>query len=160
LDFRLDRTDSDSGIFLRSRDPRQPVPDRVEPAVGHQYDKQQWVAVNTGFEVQIDEFARGSDEERDEHRTGAIYDIPLGPEPGQQQYQRQPALTPGSWHQFEIVVRADTYRVALDGAQVTAFRNTDPFRGQAPTAEASSGYIGLQAYLGQVSFRSVRVRTP
>jgi uncharacterized membrane protein len=159
LDFRLDRTESDSGIFVRSRDPLKPVPDRDDPSVAHQYDKQQWVPVTTGFEVQIDELARGSDEARDEHRTGAIYDIPLGPEPGHQQYARQPALTPGTWHRVEIVVRADTYRVELDGKQTTTFTNTDPLRGLPPTAEASSGYIGLQAYLGQVSFRSVRVRT-
>ena len=37
---------------------------------------------STGFEVQIDEFARGRDGERNEHRTGAIYDISLGPEQG------------------------------------------------------------------------------
>ena len=159
LDFRLDRTDSDSGIFVRFRDPLKPVPDRVDPAVAHQYDKQQWVAVDTGFEVQIDEFARGRDGERNEHRTGAIYDIPLGPEPGQQRYERRAELSAGTWHQFEIVVQDNTYRVALDGAPITTFTNTDPFRGLPPTAEASSGYIGLQAYLGQVSFRSVRVKT-
>jgi uncharacterized membrane protein len=160
LDFKLDRIDSDSGVFVRFLDPLKPVPDRADPAITHPYDKPQWVAVNTGFEVQIDELARGSDEERDEHRTGAIYDIPIGLEPGQQQYQRGSALAPDTWHQLEIAVQKDTYKVSLDGAPSTSFTNTDPTRGLAPRPEASSGYIGLQAYLGRVAFRSVRIRTP
>jgi uncharacterized membrane protein len=159
LDFRLDRIDSDSGVFVRFRDPLGPVPDRDDPAIVHEYERPQWVAVNTGFEVQIDELARGSDEERDEHRTGAIYDIPVGTEPGQQQYEHAEALTPETWHQLEIEVRESTYSVKLDGTQTSRFTNTDSFRGLPPTADASSGYIGLQAFLGQVAFRNVRVRT-
>ena len=160
LDFRLDRIDSDSGVFVRFRDPLKPVPDRVDPAIAHPYDKQQWVAVNTGFEVQIDEFARGSAEKPDEHRTGAIYDIPIGPELGQQQYERGSVLTPDTWHRLEIVVRDNTYRVNLDGMVSTTFTNTDPLRGQPPRPEVSSGYIGLQSFLGRVAFRNVRIRTP
>jgi uncharacterized membrane protein len=158
LDFRLDRIDSDSGVFLRFRDPLKPVPDRDNPASAYDYDRQQWVAVNTGFEVQIDELARGSDGERDEHRTGALYDIPVGTGLGQQQYDRQSALTPGTWHQLEIVVRDNTYGVNLDGRRTTTYTNTDLYRGLPPGPEAPSGYIGLQAYLGQVAFRSVRIR--
>ena len=71
----MDQVDSDSGILVRFRDPLQPVPDRVESAVAYPYDRQQRVAADTGFEVQIDEVARGGDEEKDEHRTGAIYDV-------------------------------------------------------------------------------------
>jgi hypothetical protein len=159
MDFRLDRTDSDSGVFVRFRDPLEPVPDHVDPGTVHLYDRQQWVAANTGFEVQIDELARGSDEERDEHRTGAIYDVPVGAGPGEQQYERQSPLTPDSWHQLEIEVRGNTYRASLDGTVTTSFTNTDPFRGLSPTPEVSSGYIGLQAFLGRVAFRNVRIRT-
>jgi uncharacterized membrane protein len=159
LDFRLDQIDSDSGVFVRFRDPLQPVPDRDDVAVTHAYDKQQWVAVDTGFEVQIDELARGSDEERDEHRTGAIYDVPIGAEPGQQSYQRPAGLTPETWHQLEVVARGDTYHVNLDGTPTTSFTNTEAFRGQPPLAEASSGYIGLQSFLGHVAFRNVRIKT-
>lgn len=160
LDFRLDHIDSDSGVFVRFRDPLQPVPDQVDPRIAYPYDRQQWVAAHTGFEVQIDELARGADEERDEHRTGAIYDIPIGPGPGQQQYERAAALTPDTWHQLEIAVRDNTYRVNLDGSTTSAFTNADPFRGLPPSPQASSGYIGLQAYLGRIAFRSVRIRTP
>jgi uncharacterized membrane protein len=159
LDFRLDRIDSDSGVFVRFRDPLQPVPDRDDRAVVHAYDKQQWVAVDTGFEVQIDELARGSAEARDEHRTGAMYDIPIGAEPGQQRYERPAGLAPDTWHQLEVVARGDFYQVSLDGAATTAFTNTDPFRGQPPLAEGPSGYIGLQSYLGHVAFRNVRIKS-
>jgi uncharacterized membrane protein len=160
LDFRLDRIDSDSGVFVRFRDPLKPVPDRSDPAVSHAYDRQQWVAAHTGFEVQIDELARGGDAARDEHRTGAIYDIPIGPALGQQHYERAAALTPETWHQLEIAVRDDTYRVSVDGTSTTTFTNTDGFRGLPPRLEAASGYLGLQAFLGHVAFRSVRIRTP
>jgi uncharacterized membrane protein len=159
LDFRLDQIDSDSGIFVRFRDPLKPVPDPTDREVEHAYDRPQWVAVDTGFEVQIDELARGSEEERDEHRTGAIYNIPIGAEPGQQHYERPLALTSQTWHQIEVVARGDAYQVNLDGTPTTAFTNTDPYRGQSPLAEASSGYIGLQSYLGHVAFRNVRIKT-
>ena len=159
LDFRLDRSDSDSGVFVRFRDPLKPVPDSVDPVIQHPYDRQQWVAATTGFEVQIDELARGGDGERDEHRTGAIYDIPVGPGPGQQHYERPLPLTPDTWHQLEIEVRGNTYGARLDGTVTTSFTNTDPFRGLPPTPEVPSGYIGLQAFLGRVAFRSVRIRT-
>jgi uncharacterized membrane protein len=159
LDFRLDQVDSDSGIFVRFRDPLQPVPDRLDSAVAYPYHRQQWVAADTGFEVQIDELARGGDEERDEHRTGAIYDVPIGNEPGQQQYERPASLTPETWHRLEIVARGNSYQVNLDGTRTTSFTNMDPFRGQPPAAEAPSGFIGVQSYLGHVAFRNVRIKT-
>jgi hypothetical protein len=159
LDVRLDRIDSDSGVFVRFRDPSKPVPNRLDPTIAYPYDKEQWVADNTGFEVQIDELARGSHEEREEHRTGAIYDIPVGPALDQQQYEHRAALTPGAWHQLEILVHHNTYQVNLDGTLTTAFINTDPLRGQPPTPDAASGYIGLQSFLGHVAFRSVRIKT-
>jgi uncharacterized membrane protein len=155
LDFKLDRIDGDSGVFVRFRDPLKPVPDRDDPAITHAYDKQQWVAVDTGFEVQIDELARGDDAGRDEHRTGAIYNIPIGLEVGQQQYERPASLTLETWHQLEIVALGNAYTVNLDGTPTTSFTNTDAFRGQPSPA----GYIGLQSYLGHVAFRNVRIRT-
>jgi uncharacterized membrane protein len=158
LDVRLDRIDSDSGVFVRFRDPSKPVPDRLDPSIAYPYDKEQWVADNTGFEVQIDELARGSDEEREEHRTGAIYDIPVGTGLHEQQYEHRAALTPGAWHQLEILVHHNTYQVNLDGTLTTAFINTDPLRGQPPGPDTASGYIGLQSFLGHVAFRSVRIK--
>jgi uncharacterized membrane protein len=159
LDVRLDRIESDSGVFVRFRDPSKPVPNRQDPTIAYAYDKEQWVADNTGFEVQIDELARGSNDEREEHRTGAIYDIPVGVGIGQQQYEHKAALTPSVWHQLEILVRDNSYQVNLDGTLTTAFTNTDPLRGQPPSDDPASGYIGLQSFLGHVAFRSVRIKT-
>jgi uncharacterized membrane protein len=159
MDVRLDRIDSDSGVFVRFRDPSKPVPDRVDPTIAYAYDKEQWVADTTGFEVQIDELARGSDDEREEHRTGAIYDVPVGSGVGEQQYEHKAVLTPSVWHQLEILVNDNTYQVNLDGTPTTAFTNADPLRGQPPRDDAASGYIGLQSFLGHVAFRSVRIKT-
>jgi hypothetical protein len=103
--------------------------------------------------------ARGGHEASDEHRTGAIYDIKVGPGLGEQQYQRGSDLTPGTWHHLEIVVRDNTYQVNLDGTSTTTFTNTDPHRGRSASIDASSGYIGLQSFLGRVAFRNVRIRT-
>lgn len=162
LQFRLDRGDDNSGAFVRFRDPRQPVPDRNDPNVSYPYDNQAWVAVTTGFEVQIDELARGdprrgSPDGRDEHRTGAIYGIPLGEGVGLQAYRRGPALKAGEWNNCEIKAIGDTYTISLNGQQTSTFTNSDAFRGKSPERDLPSGYIGLQAHAGQVAFRSIRI---
>jgi hypothetical protein len=160
--FRLDRLDDNSGVFVRFRDPRQPVPDRGDPNISYPYDNQAWVAVTTGFEVQIDEWARG-DASRgipdglDEHRTGALYGIPLGGGAGQQAYRRGAVLKAGEWNNCEIKVVGDTYTVYLSGQPTTTFTNSDPFRGQSPERNPHFGYIGLQAHRGRVAFRSIRI---
>jgi hypothetical protein len=82
LDFLLSRpsgaNNDNSGIFVRFRDPLQPVPDPNNPAISHSYNNQAYVAVDTGFEVQLDDEARGNTliGEMDGffyNRTGAIY---------------------------------------------------------------------------------------
>lgn len=162
LQFRLDRLDDNSGIFVRFRNPRLPVPDRNQPNISHPYHNQAWVAVDTGFEVQIDERARGDASKgipdgRDEHRTGAIYGIPLGQRGGEQVYRRGPVLKAGEWCDYEIKVVGDSYLVYLNGQQTAVFTNTDPFRGRSPARDPDSGYIGLQAHTGRVAFRNIRI---
>src|SRR5262249_48188319 len=79
-----------SGVLLRFRDPRlpDPAPDPVDPA-----NNPAFVAVHTGYEIQIDEEARGDTRfgEPDGSffsRTGAIYKIKSqGTGPGQQDYK-------------------------------------------------------------------------
>jgi choline dehydrogenase-like flavoprotein len=160
--FRLDRLDDNSGVFIRFRDPRQSVPVRNDPSVSYPYGNQAWVAVTTGFEAQIDEFARGDalrglPDGLEEHRTGAIYGLPLGEGVGRQDYRRGPALKAGEWNNCEIKVVGDMYTVTLNGQQTTAFTNSDPFRGRSPERDPHSGYIGLQAHTGHVAFRSIRI---
>ena len=155
--FRLNRLDDNSGVFVRFRDPRQPVPDRRNPHISYPYDNQAWVPVTTGFEVQIDELARGNPDGLDIHRTGAIYGIPLGVDAGQQSYRRAPTLRTGEWYSGEIKVIGDSYAVSLNGQLTTSFVNSDTFRGQSPELYPHAGYIGLQAHTGQVAFRSIRI---
>jgi len=162
LQFRLDRIDDNSGIFVRFRDPRQPVPDRNDPSISHPYTNQAWVAVHTGFEVQIDELARGDASQGipdglNEHRTGAIYGIPLGQGEGSQTYRRGPVLKAGEWSDCEIKGVGNTYTVYLNGQQTTKFTNLGAFRGRSPARDPHSGYIGLQAHTGRVAFRNIRI---
>jgi choline dehydrogenase-like flavoprotein len=163
LQFRLDRVDDNSGIFLRFRDPRRPVPDRNDPSKTFPYDNQAWVGVTTGFEVQIDETARPNN--WDKNRTGAIYDIPTGQfingaqEPKTQDFQRSPDLQVGQWNEYEIEVVDNRYKVSLNGQAITKFQNSDSFRGKSPSIEPFSGYIGLQVETGRVAFRNIRIKT-
>jgi hypothetical protein len=154
---RLESVFDNSGVFLRSRTPRTRWPDLAgKPNI----DKNPaWVAVYTGFEVQIDE--QVAPDGLDKHRTGAIYDIPTGQngEPVQQTFTRlSPGLTPGVWNDCEIEVRGDTYTVRWNGQQSTSFTNHDPTRDLAPATNPASGYVGLQAHTGHVAFREIRIR--
>src|SRR5204863_10158150 len=122
---RLDSRNDNSGVFVRFRDPRRPPPVGlndpripVNPA---------WLAVDTGFEIQIDEMALP--DQADMHRTGAVYAIPIGAGPGHQTYQRGSALQPGEWNDYEIKAAGDTYDVRLNGFQTAHFTNNDPARG-------------------------------
>jgi len=160
--FRLDQLESNSGVFVRFRDPRLPVPDRSNPSVSHPYNNQAWVPVTTGFEIQIDEMARG-DAQRgirdglDEHRTGAIYDIPLGQAAGSQAYVPGPGLEAGEWHNAEIKVVGNLYTVEMNGQRTATFTNLDTYRGKSTERDPHSGFIGLQAHTGGVAFRSIRI---
>jgi len=125
-----------------------------------------WKPVIAGFEVQIDDTAAG-DSTKDfygirpeppgkfKNRTGAIYKIQAGDriwhlnanEPAVQNYTPGPALVPGVWFEYEIVVQGDDYTVFLSNLQTgvrqqtTAFHNTGSERGRTP------GFIGVHAYV-------------
>jgi hypothetical protein len=164
LQFRLERGDENSGILVRFRDPRRPVPDNSDPNRFHVYDNQAFVAVDTGFEIQIDELARGNPlkgtpDGAAEHRTGAIYDVPCGPGAGEQQCTPGPRLEPGAWNEYVIEVRGDVYRVILNERQTTLFCNADHFRGRGVNGDRESGYIGVQSHTGHVAFRNIRLVT-
>jgi choline dehydrogenase-like flavoprotein len=155
LQFRLDSRQDNSGVFVRFRDPRQPPPAGVnDPRIA---GNPAWLAVDTGFEIQIDEQARNDG--ADLHRTGAVYAIPVGGAVGQQAFARASSLQPGEWNDYEIKVVGDTYTVALNGLQTAAFTNNDMSRGRAASQDPLSGFIGLQTHTGAVSFRAVRVRS-
>jgi choline dehydrogenase-like flavoprotein len=153
LQFRVDGQADNSGVCVRFRDPRLPAPDLGDPRT---LANPAWIAIHTGFEVQIDELARP--DQADRRRTGAIYDIPIGAAVGEQQYQRGSALQPGEWNDLEIEVNADTYTVTLNGYQTAMFTNKDVNRGRPAGGIPPSGYLGLQEHTGAVAFRAIRVK--
>lgn len=171
LQFRLDRIDDNSGVFVRFRNPRLPVPRRNDPSVSDLYMNQAYVGVDTGFEIQIDELARGNKSKNppepdgmDKKRTGAIYDIPTTPGGGiQQKYQQGMPLQPGQWNDYEIQVKKSVggaiISVRLNGQQTTTYTNTDNYRGQSILVDPNGGFIGLQAHSGRVAFRNIRLKT-
>lgn len=175
LQFRIADPADDSGVHVRFRDPTRPVPDAVikDPAAWLDFPNRAryigngaWLAVDSGFEVQIDDQAAGNPtngavDGLDQHRTAAIYDKPLGDQPGEQDYHAGPALVPGAWNDLEIEVRGQTYNVWLNGQQTTSFINVDPLLGVSAAEDSSSGYIGIQSIWfnpGHVDFRNIRIR--
>jgi choline dehydrogenase-like flavoprotein len=145
LQFRIDARGDNSGVFLRFHDPARPPAGTTDPNPAR-------VAVVTGFEAQIDDLA--APDRADMHRTGAIYDI----DPGVQQYRRGSALQPGEWNDYELEVRGDTFSIRLNEHQTAHFVNPDAGRGRSPAQDPASGYVGLQAHTGAVSFRAVRIK--
>jgi len=161
LQFRLvDPNNDNSGVFVRFRNPRMPLPNGAPFPNGNQA----FVGVVTGFEVQIDELAHGNrtlnppeSDGLDMNRTGAIYKIPISPNLGEQNYQRGPILQAGAWNNYEIAVVGDTYTVRLNGQQTTVFTNIDLNRGLSAAQDPHSGFIGLQTHADRVAFRNIRI---
>ena len=176
LDFCLPHprgnANDNSGVFVRFRDPRKAVlPGTPGPDVP---GNDATVAVDTGYEIQIDEEARGDSRknepdgspEQDGHsynRTGAIYKVKsVGTAPGQQNYTNAQKLAAGVWHSYEIKVIDRSYSVKLNGEPATIF-TADPadpnetFRGRKKSEDPDSGFIGLQVHTGTVAFANIRI---
>jgi choline dehydrogenase-like flavoprotein len=185
MQFRIvDPENHNSGVFVRFPPPALDLGDAIKPRTAGEpnFDPENpaWKPVIAGFEVQIDDKARG-DSSKDfygirpepdgkfKNRTGAIYKIQAGDrvwhlnfnEPAVQSYNPGPALVPGVWFEYEIVVHGDDYTVFLTNlqsgqrTQTSFFHNTDPDRGRAP------GCIGVQVYPGStVAWRHIRIKTP
>ena len=184
LQFRIfDVNAHNSGVFVRFPRPTlafasDVLKQRAALEKAFDPDNPAWKPVIAGFEVQIDDNARG-DSTKDFHgirpepdglfknRTGAIYKIQAGDriwnlntnEPALQNYMPGPALVPDVWFEYEIVVQGDDYTVFLTNLQTgerkctTTFHNTDGERGRAP------GLIGIQAYAGNtVAWRHIRIK--
>jgi choline dehydrogenase-like flavoprotein len=161
-----------SGVFVRFRYPHTKWDD-VNQNEARAATNPAWVAVATGFEVQIDEQGRPSFFDR--HRTAAVYDIPAGQvingvaEPSEQQFTPGPILVPVHWYDLEIVVQADVYVTRIRDAQVpgAAFQQVSRFqkpagqyqnRGLAASVDPRSGYLGLQAHSSSVMFRQIQIK--
>lgn len=171
LDFCLPHPhggfNDNSGVFVRFRDPRKAVlPGTPGPDVP---GNQATVAVDTGYEIQIDDEARGDTRKSEPdglffNRTAAVYKVKTqGTAPGQQNYTNNQRLAPGVWHSYEIKVTDRTYEVKLNGQPATKFTAdpTDPnekFRGRKKSEDADSGFIGLQVHTGTVAFANIRIK--
>jgi hypothetical protein len=168
LEFRLsDPLRDNSGIFVRFRNPALPPTTDIlaRDTSGNIARNAAWIAAYSGFEIQIDEQARGSKQENepdelDKNRTGAIYKIPTGQngESKLQDYQPAPPLQPNRWNRSEIEARGQQYVVHLNGQQTTQFLNTETTRGLPAESDPNSGYIGLQSYRNsRVAFRNILI---
>ena len=141
IDWQLDRSDDNSGVFVRFRDPD-----------GFGYDNPAWVGVHDGLEIQIDDTARPDG--ADIHRTGAVYE-----QPGT--YTRPADRPPGTWRQFVIRVTGARVAVALDGQPVSDVTFAgDPAHPQRalPSVPGAPRFVGLQTHSGAVAFRRVLLR--
>lgn len=171
LDFCLPHphgnNNDNSGVFVRFRDPRKAVlPGTPGPDVP---GNTATVAVDTGYEIQIDDEARGDTRKSEPdglffNRTAAVYKVKTqGTLPGQQNYTNNQRLAPGVWHSYEIKVTDRTYEVKLNGQPATKFTadQTDPnekFRGRKKSEDADSGFFGLQVHTGTVAFANIRIK--
>ena len=189
LQFRVfDPANCNSGVFIRFRNPLERLPDilrqRADAEGAAVASNPAWSAVFSGFEVQIDDNARG-DVNKDyygrkpepdglfKNRTGAIYKIPAGDsivhtggtDVRIQQYTPGPATRPGVWMQYDIVVAGNHYEVTLTDTETgvsqltTIFDNTDAQRGVSKINGAPAGLIGIQSYPSSpVAFRDIWIK--
>ncbi len=145
LEWMRFRDDDNSGVFVRFPDPNSKG-----------YNNTAYVAVDFGFEVQIDQTA--APDGALNHLTGAIYNFAAPSNPG-----TLPVRPLGMWNDYEIRVQDQTYTVSLNGVQVTSFNfvagsdATHPDRGL-PSTISDPRFIGLQTHTGGVAFRKIQIQ--
>jgi hypothetical protein len=141
VEWKMRDTNSNSGIFIR-------IP--IVPL-------EEWMPVNYGYEVQIDNHPELSKED-DSHYTGMLYSLT---------YPKAKPGKPGpQWNTTEITLDGMRTIVVVNGVKVTDYKEGDPVpekkfdfeptRGPRP----EFGYIGLQNH-GEndvVYFRKVEVK--
>ena len=107
IDWKVSRTDDNSGIFVRFSNPGN------DPMI----------AVNTGYEIQIDDLAMPDGNPL--HKTGAIYNLAAP--------SNTTSKPVGKWNTFEIEVTGQKYRVTLNCEKVIpefiGNRNTEGYIG-------------------------------
>lgn len=125
--FKMRDENDNSGVFIR-------IP--VEP-------REEWMPVNYGYEVQIDNHPeRSNPPEDDTHITGMLYSLtkPLA----------KPAKPGPQWNTMDITIDGPVTIVYVNGVKVTQYKEGDPVpakkfdfepqRGVRPNL----GYFGLQ----------------
>jgi hypothetical protein len=138
--YKVKDNDCNSGVFIR-------IPEK--PA-------DEWAAVNTGYEVQIDNGTRHVG--GDYHCTGVLYSLTKA--------LAHPQKLPGEWNTMEITLDGQRTIVYVNGEKVTDFKEGDPVQPKTRDFEPErgprpeSGYIGLQNHdpLSTVYFKEVAVK--
>jgi hypothetical protein len=138
--FKVKDNDCNSGVFIR-------IPEK--PA-------DEWVAVNKGYEVQIDNGTRHVGGEY--HCTGVLYSLTKA--------LAHPQKKPGEWNTMEITLDGPKTMVYVNGEKVTDYKEGDPVPAKTRDFEPErgprplSGYIGLQNHdsLSTVYFKECAVR--
>ena len=140
--YRMRDENDNSGVFIR-------IP--IEP-------REEWMPVNYGYEVQIDNHPELSNED-EYHVTGVLYSLtkPITPN----------SWKPGpEWNTMEITLDGTRTIVYINGAKVTDFTeggpvpdrkfDFEPFRGPRPAI----GYFGLQNHSDNdiVYFKEVAIK--
>lgn len=139
--YKMRDENSNSGVFIR-------IP--IEPL-------EEWMPVNYGYEVQIDNMPELSDED-EYHYTGTLYSLtkPLA----------KPGLPGPQWNTMEITMDGDRTIVYINNVKVTDYRegepvpdrifDFEPYHGRRP----DTGYIGLQNHGDNdvVYFKEVAVK--
>jgi hypothetical protein len=131
IDWKVNRKNDNSGVFIRFSDP----------------DNDPSIAVNTGYEIQIDDLAMPDGNPI--HKTGAIYNFAA---PSDNNIPpSSPSKPIGEWNTFEIEATNQKYSVILNGEKVIP-----KFIGNRLT----EGYIGIQNHDAdsQVSFKNIRIK--
>jgi hypothetical protein len=125
IDWKVNRRNDNSGVFIRFSNP----------------DNDPWVAVNTGYEIQIDDLAMPDGNPI--HKTGAIYNFAAPSNPR--------SKSVGEWNTFEIEATNQKYGVVLNSKKVIS-----EFIGNRLT----EGYIGIQNHDADsnVSFKNIMIK--
>ena len=129
LDWKVNHKSDNSGIFVRF-----PYPDN-DPMI----------AVNNGYEIQIDDLA--IPDGNPIYHTGAIYGYAAPSSSSPKQIASKEA---GQWNTFEIKIVDQRYTVILNSILITEFVGN----------RSLQGYIGLQNHdsKSKVSFRNIRIK--
>jgi len=140
--YTVKDNDCNSGVFIR-------LPDKSSDPMG---------AVNTGYEVQIDNGVRHVGGEY--HCSGVLYSLTKA--------LSHPQKKPGEWNKLEITLDGPRTIVFLNDMKVTDYKEGDPvppkIRGFEPDRgpRPLSGYIGIQnhdslstAYFKEISIKPI-----
>jgi hypothetical protein len=138
--YMVKDNDCNSGVFIR-------IPEK--PA-------DEWVAVNKGYEVQIDNGTRHVGGEY--HCSGVLYSLTKA--------MAHPQKKAGEWNTMEITLNGPRIIVSINGEKVTDFKEGDAVppktRDFEPEREPRplSGYIGLQNHdsLSTVYYKEFAVK--